>query len=209
MTNVFVNKGERKKIHLTRKGNAYYLPMMCKNRKIHALIDTGATHSVISKELAGELQLKVKAIPKMNLKTAAQKAFLQLQGLVTIPMSIEDKSKNLDLFVVKDLREECILGMTQLKSLEAHLDIPKETLTICTLQTNKRIKPIMIDTGEAKPQKDQGMRVPQHYLKAYKEEQSLNKVTKRDSYPIPRIDDILDTLQPFTYFAKIDPLRTI
>eukprot|EP01053_Blabericola_migrator_P006868 Blabericola_migrator_1__6867@NODE_3478_length_1738_cov_13_943148_g2163_i0_p1_GENE_NODE_3478_length_1738_cov_13_943148_g2163_i0NODE_3478_length_1738_cov_13_943148_g2163_i0_p1_ORF_typecomplete_len151_score9_65RVT_1/PF00078_27/5_8e16_NODE_3478_length_1738_cov_13_943148_g2163_i011971649 len=33
---------------------------------------------------------------------------------------------------------------------------------------------------------------------------SLNKVTIKDSYPLPRIDDILDDLQPHQYFMKLD-----
>lgn len=32
----------------------------------------------------------------------------------------------------------------------------------------------------------------------------LNKVTRKDVYPLPRIDDLLDTLQGSTYFSSID-----
>ena len=34
---------------------------------------------------------------------------------------------------------------------------------------------------------------------------ALNKNTKKDAYPIPRIDDLLDRLQKARLFSKIDP----
>ncbi len=34
----------------------------------------------------------------------------------------------------------------------------------------------------------------------------LNNVTKKDAYPLPWIDDTLDTLRSSTYFSTLDPL---
>eukprot|EP01053_Blabericola_migrator_P005380 Blabericola_migrator_1__5379@NODE_2755_length_2389_cov_14_470715_g1724_i0_p1_GENE_NODE_2755_length_2389_cov_14_470715_g1724_i0NODE_2755_length_2389_cov_14_470715_g1724_i0_p1_ORF_typecomplete_len426_score34_27RVT_1/PF00078_27/5e22RT_RNaseH_2/PF17919_1/5_7e22RT_RNaseH/PF17917_1/4_9e09RVP_2/PF08284_11/0_0056RVT_2/PF07727_14/0_053PASTA/PF03793_19/0_079RVT_thumb/PF06817_14/0_14CdvA/PF18822_1/5_9e02CdvA/PF18822_1/0_89_NODE_2755_length_2389_cov_14_470715_g1724_i01521279 len=104
-----------------------------------------------------------------------------------------------------------------------------------------KITPVKIETGDAKPIKDHGGRIPQHLLTPFKMElqsmekhgiirrstspwtsrvkivpkpdgslricgmyTSLNKVTIKDAYPLPRIDDILDALQPHRYFMKLD-----
>ena len=34
--------------------------------------------------------------------------------------------------------------------------------------------------------------------------QALNKITIKNRYPLPRIDDLLDQLQEVVYFSKLD-----
>ena len=34
--------------------------------------------------------------------------------------------------------------------------------------------------------------------------QALNKLTRKDKYPLPRIDEMLDTLATVKYFTKMD-----
>ena len=45
--------------------------------------------------------------------------------------------------------------------------------------------------------KDGSLRIFMHYHK-------LNKVTIKNKYPLPRIDDILDQYQGASYFSKFD-----
>ena len=47
--------------------------------------------------------------------------------------------------------------------------------------------------------KDRTLRMCVHY-------RSLNKMTKKGVYPIPRIDNLLDCLTKVTIFSKIDLL---
>ena len=50
------------------------------------------------------------------------------------------------------------------------------------------------------PKKDGSMRLCGDY-------QPLNALTKRDGYPLPRIDDLLHVLQGYTIFSKLDLLQ--
>ena len=41
-------------------------------------------------------------------------------------------------------------------------------------------------------------------LQFYIEYCKLNKVTRKDSYPLPRVDDLLDSLSDAQWFATLD-----
>eukprot|EP01053_Blabericola_migrator_P002779 Blabericola_migrator_1__2778@NODE_1795_length_3783_cov_34_944295_g1030_i1_p1_GENE_NODE_1795_length_3783_cov_34_944295_g1030_i1NODE_1795_length_3783_cov_34_944295_g1030_i1_p1_ORF_typecomplete_len689_score62_31RT_RNaseH_2/PF17919_1/1_1e31RT_RNaseH/PF17917_1/2_9e31RVT_1/PF00078_27/5_5e20RVT_1/PF00078_27/6e03RVP_2/PF08284_11/2e11gagasp_proteas/PF13975_6/1_5e10Integrase_H2C2/PF17921_1/2_9e10RVP/PF00077_20/2_6e09Peptidase_A2B/PF12384_8/1_3e07Asp_protease/PF09668_10/4_6e07Asp_protease_2/PF13650_6/1_8e0 len=212
---------------------------MC-NMTIDALVDTGATDSVISFTLVKTLQCEIFKSSICTANTAHDRRNLKIVGYTDINAIIGATQHALRFYVIEDLREPCILGMRQLQQMKVAIDLSTTTLTLSALNIAS-VTPIKIDTGQAKPIKDQGGRIPQHLMEPFKEElrnmeqhgiirkssspwvsrvkivpkpdgklricgtyTSLNKVTIKDSYPLPRIDDILDALQPHQYFIKLD-----
>ncbi|UYV75865.1 hypothetical protein LAZ67_13001600 [Cordylochernes scorpioides] len=61
-----------------------------------------------------------------------------------------------------------------------------------------------IDTEDAKPIKHKPYRKRDGKYRFCVDYRKLNNVTVKDVYPIPRIDEVMDTLQGSTYFSAID-----
>ncbi|XP_025638796.1 uncharacterized protein [Arachis hypogaea] len=147
-----------------------------------ALYDTEASHSFISFDKVEELGLKVSELPfDMHVHTPHQTVMTsgeECQGYILLAANALGDGQNLDqIQVVKDFPEVF------------QEDIPK-------FPPQKEIEFTIELVPGARPVSIAPYRMAPIEL--------LNKVTVKNKYPLPRIDDLMDQLQGAGVFSKID-----
>nr|ABB46847.2 retrotransposon protein, putative, Ty3-gypsy subclass [Oryza sativa Japonica Group] len=165
------------------------------------LFDSGATHSFISKRFAGAHRLylvKLKIPMRVHTPGVPQKPGISLNQATgeEEEVAMEKTTKKLeDIPIVREYREvfpEDMTTMPPKRDIEFRIDLAPGTAPI-----HKRPFRMGANELEVKKQKDKTKRMCVDY-------RTLNEVTIKNKYPLPRIDDLFDQLKGATMFSKID-----
>ncbi|XP_060960989.1 uncharacterized protein LOC133031495 [Cannabis sativa] len=198
------------------------------------LFDSGATHSFIALKMIDKLELPyVNFSYKFMTKLPSGEVMISSRGVRDAPIRIADKELSGDLIELEMRDYDLILGMDWLSRHGATIDCRKRTVTFTPesreafifegIKVKSRLPLVtafvtelkaqlqdLLDKGFIRPsyspwgapllfikKKDGSMRMCIDY-------RELNKVTIKNKYPLPRIDDLFDQLQEAIVFSKID-----
>ena len=114
---------------LCRSGIVSTVPVEIQNRKILAVLDTGAEVTVLSDRLLKELHPQPSLIRKVTLKSAGRG--LKMEGRVVGPINIKI-GKNLynEEIYVAPIEDDMLLGLKFLRKIGASADVANDILTI-------------------------------------------------------------------------------
>ncbi|GKA29665.1 putative reverse transcriptase domain-containing protein [Tanacetum coccineum] len=135
---------------------------------------------------------KIVQIPlsnRENLEVHGERPEGNLKQLKTMKVN-EPKLK--DIPVIREFPGvflEDLLGLPLSREIEFHIDLIPRVMPIA--------KSPYRSTGVVREKKDGSFRMCIEY-------RELNKLTIKNRYPLPRIDDLFDQLQGLQYFSKID-----
>ncbi|XP_020961304.1 uncharacterized protein LOC110263825 [Arachis ipaensis] len=171
------------------------------DKSLAALYDTGASHSFISFSKVEELGLKVSEVPfDLHVHTPHQtvmtssgcRQWEECQGYILFAANASADAQNLDQIpLVRDFPEVFPEDIPE---------FPPQREIEFTIKLVPGAGPVSIAPNRMAPielKKDRGMRLCMDY-------RQLNKVTVKNKYPLPRIDDLMDQLQGAGVFSKID-----
>ncbi|GJU35081.1 putative reverse transcriptase domain-containing protein [Tanacetum coccineum] len=190
------------------------------------LFDSGADFSFISTEFLPLINVKPSAINlgheikiANGLKIETNKIFCR-GGL---ELEVDEKRLK-DIPVIRNFPGmflEDLSGLPPSRKVEFHIDLIPGTMPIAKSTyrlTPTEIKELSNQLKELKELKDKGIRPPDfsHWgapvlfvkkndglIRMYIDYQELNKLTIKNRYPLPRIDDLFDQLRFITNFSKI------
>ncbi|GJT46316.1 putative reverse transcriptase domain-containing protein [Tanacetum coccineum] len=188
---------------------------------VFVLFDIGSTHSVVS--LAFSKHIKVPSIPldhTLSISTPMLNSVIISHEFRNCPLHVGDNIRFANLLPLKMSDFDIILCMDwlteHLATIDCHLKrvifsdlnnpefiyhgsrpgLPPEREVEFTIELIPSAQPISKAPYRMVP-KDGRMRLCIDY-------RELNRITVRNRYPIPRIDDSFDQLQVAKFFSKID-----
>ncbi|GJR90390.1 putative nucleotidyltransferase, ribonuclease H [Tanacetum coccineum] len=196
------------------------------DRTVFVLFDTGATHSIISTTFAKKLNMNpTPLIERVIISTPMKNHMLIDHEYVNCPLRFDDRIRPANLLPIHMLGFDVIsrhgLSVSHLAHEGTYLDFSwvPSFLDFCYGHNLERVKGTlqeMLENGFIRPsvvhrgvhwvggapvlfvkKKDGSMRLCIDY-------RELNRITIRNRYPLPRIDDLFDQLQGAKYFSKID-----
>lgn len=104
-------------LHIKRAADShYYLPLQINGQEIVFMIDTGATRSAISRELAQKLRIEEELRQTFNTANGIVQGALGKATLV-IPHGLDMQFENLRIAILPNLSGEPLLGMDVLGQL--------------------------------------------------------------------------------------------
>ncbi|GJS99504.1 reverse transcriptase [Tanacetum coccineum] len=155
------------------------------DRTVFVLFDTGATHSIISTTFAKKLNMTpTPLIERVIISTPMKNHMLIDHEYVNCHLCFDDRIRPANLLPIHMFDFDVILGMDCLVSHRATIAAMLERVSWGA--------PVLFVK-----KKDGSMRLCIDY-------RELNRITIRNRYPLPRIDDLFDQLQGAKYFSKID-----
>nr|GEZ23958.1 putative reverse transcriptase domain-containing protein [Tanacetum cinerariifolium] len=196
-------------------------------RVVFVLFDTGATHSVISVSLSKYIDVPPTLLNyTLSISTPMRSPVVIDHEYQNCPLQFDDKIRSANLFSLDMYDFDIILGMDWLinhraiivchtKSIifgdldkpefvyqDSHLGLLASLMDTSSDGPSLKTHPIVRDFSDGAPilfvkKKDGSMRLCIDY-------RDLNRVTIRNHYPLPQIDDLFDQLQGAKFFFKID-----
>ncbi|GJR48703.1 putative reverse transcriptase domain-containing protein [Tanacetum coccineum] len=189
------------------------------------LFDSGANFSFISTEFVPLLNVKPSIVVEIPLEGSG---ILRVQGERTLGAAKAlmnakvDEPKLSDISVVRDFVDvfpEDLSGLPPQRQVEFRIDLVPGATPVA--KSPYRLAPSEMQelSGQLQELQDKGFIRPSHspwgapVLFVKKKDGSfrmcidyreLNKLTVKNRYPLPRIDDLFDQLQGSRYFSKID-----
>ncbi|XP_070049959.1 uncharacterized protein [Nicotiana tomentosiformis] len=179
---------------------------------IYALMDPGSTFSYITPFIAGKLDMRSELLPQpVEVATPVGDSIVDNHVYRDCTVLINDRPTSVDLVELVMLDFDVIMGMDW--------DIDKEPATLQsvpivnefpTLRELKEQLKDLLDKGSIRPSTSPWgapvlfVRKKDGSLWMCIDYRQLNKVTIKNKYPLPRIDDLFDQLQGAKCFSKID-----
>ncbi|KAE9522399.1 hypothetical protein AGLY_017230 [Aphis glycines] len=122
-----------------------YLKIDIENETVYALVDTGATISVINKELADQLIKRDQEIPILPVKNvqisnAVGRKIFKVSRQLFCRCHIDNKQLFINLVQVENLNEKIIIGADILNQYKAHINFTEKTIQ-WSIQDEIRIVP--------------------------------------------------------------------
>jgi len=104
-------------------------------KELNALFDSGATHSFIRKDIADELA-EMSPVPEIysEFRGATDKATIKVEGFVPLFAKIKDCVIGGGFMVVKDLKEDMVIGADILQTHKLKIDMAKEDIDTSTCE---------------------------------------------------------------------------
>lgn len=161
-TNNNANNGEDQENHMINSiktnntSKSPYLKINIENETVYALVDTGATISVINKELADQLIKKDQEIPilpvnNVQISNAVGRKICKVSRQLFCRCNIDNKQLFINLVQVENLNEKIIIGADILNQYRAHINFTEKTIQ-WSIQGEKKIVPFaerLPETDEA------------------------------------------------------------
>ncbi|XP_042467322.1 uncharacterized protein LOC122050489 [Zingiber officinale] len=167
------------------------------NIPARVLIDSGATHSFISEDFLTKLGIiPERMVAGYSVSLPSGEELHSNRMIKNCQMMMQDHTVGARFIVLEMTEFDVILGMDWLVQHEAVIDCKQRTVKL-KLPNEK-----LLIFQAASP-----IAVP-HMISMCKarrmDYRELNRVTIKNKYPLPRIDDLFDQLQGATVFSKID-----
>lgn len=119
-----------------------YLDVCIKGKIITGLLDTGAMTTVLGKgglELILKMKFKVNKCSTLNNVSTADGKSQVIYGRVLLPITVRDKTKELDVLIVPSIRQNLILGADFCQLFSVSLDFSLGSYNVASLDLNEII----------------------------------------------------------------------
>ena len=116
----------------TNNPTCYYLPGKVSTRRVHFLLDSGCTNSIISRHVFDALPSRIKQTLQLHDHSTGRMAdgsSLTIYGKLTLPCKLRHVKVEHEFFIAK-LQDDAILGMNFLEQYSCKLQFGKPILTI-------------------------------------------------------------------------------
>lgn len=108
---------------------------------MQVVVDTGASHSIVSYRTIRKLKLKSLMRPsKKVFITAAGELTLPVGEIAALPLTIGEATVNINCMVVSKACFTVLLGLDMMKPLGAIIDLQKDVFTFTDIKTSQRVK---------------------------------------------------------------------
>lgn len=111
-----------------------YLEVQILGKNVRALLDSGATHTVMGQEglsILGNLFGNIRPAETNWVETADARRH-HVKGLITIPITLEGRTRNLSVLVVPDLKQSLILGIDFWNKMQLVADVSNRSWNFST-----------------------------------------------------------------------------
>ncbi|GKA57278.1 putative reverse transcriptase domain-containing protein [Tanacetum coccineum] len=187
------------------------------NRYASILFDTGADRSFVSTAFSSQIDITPTALDHYYDVELADGRIIGLNTILRgCTLNILNHPFNIDLMPIELGSFDAIIGMDCNQGYEARLHIISYTKTQEYMLKGCPVFLVNINTKETedKSEKKRLEEVPivQDFPDVFPKDlsglpptrQELNKLTVKNRYPLPRIDDLFDQLQGSSVYSKID-----
>lgn len=113
-----------------------YLDVRIFGRHCRALLDSGASHSVIGEEglwILKNFPARLKEIANKWVETADGRRH-EIRGTITVPITLEDRTRDAQIIVVPSLKQNLILGINFWDTMQLVTDVHNRTWKFATPQ---------------------------------------------------------------------------
>lgn len=116
-------------LHSRRDDPRPYLDVRIFGKRIRALLDSGASHTVLGQKgmwMLEKFPIQVKPTPNRWVETADSEKH-SIQGSIIAQITLEDRTRNFEIFIVPSLSQSLILGIDFWEEMQLVTDISNKT----------------------------------------------------------------------------------